>query len=170
MTELVAMTLVRIALCAAVSWLVWRYVGIVLAVLTVPLWGVALARPIVEFAGHFYVWVNRSPLAAWQGRYYNFNGAHLRVIPVAQALWIVDRDIPQVLGEKPTLLLPDQFDATEYGNWRTRASTGFQKPGSSACLNSIRMPSPPACSSGCGAKCFSRSGAGWNCLSAERIC
>jgi hypothetical protein len=83
MRDLIAIALVRLALCAAVSWLVWRYLGLVVAVITVPLWGIALARPIVEFAGHFYDWVNRSPLAAWQGRYYNFNGVHVRVMPVA---------------------------------------------------------------------------------------
>ena len=129
MRDLVAMTLVRMALCAAVSWLVWRYLGIVAAVVTAPLWGVALARPIVEFAGYFYVWVNRSPLAAWQGRYYNFNGVHVRVMPVAQALWIVDRDILKVLGEKPTLLLPDQFDATEYGPIEGTRLHGFSEAG-----------------------------------------
>ena len=72
--------------------------GFVPAVATVPLWGMALARPVVEFAIHFYDRGNRSPLAPWQGRYYNFNGVHLRVMPVAQRLWIVDRDILQVLG------------------------------------------------------------------------
>ena len=129
MLDLVAMTLVRMALCAAVSWLVWRYLGIIPAVATAALWGVALARPVMEFTVYFYDWVNRSPLAAWQGRYYNFNGVHLRVMPVAQALWIVDRDIFQVLGEKPTLLLPDQFDATEYGQIEGTRFYGFSEAG-----------------------------------------
>jgi hypothetical protein len=129
MTDLVILTLVRIALCAAVSWLVWRYLGLVVAVITVPLWGVALARPILEFSGHFYDWLNRSPLAEWQGRYYSFNGVHLRVFPVEQALWIVDRDIFKVLGEKPTLLLPDQFGATEYGAIEGTPFHGFSEAG-----------------------------------------
>ena len=129
MPGLLANTLIRVALCSVVTWTAWRYLGLIPAVLTVPLWGVALAGPLMDWMGHLYDYFNRSPLAPWQGRYYNFAGVHLRVLPVGQTLWIVDRDIFQVLGEKPTLLLPDQFDALEYGLIEGTRFNGFSEDG-----------------------------------------
>lgn len=48
--DLTLRIVLRLALCAAVSWCVWRIGGLAVMVATAPLYGIALARPLMASA------------------------------------------------------------------------------------------------------------------------
>ena len=66
MIESAALRLVlRVALCAALSWGVWRLLGLAPMVATAPLWGIALAKPLVDLVSEarHHMRTSRSHLA-----------------------------------------------------------------------------------------------------------
>jgi len=51
MTRPLVQIVLRIAACALLAWLAWRVAGPTVALLTVPLLGVVVARPLLDLAG-----------------------------------------------------------------------------------------------------------------------
>lgn len=109
--------LVRLALCVLVSGL---FVGIGLQVhpqaggwigfvLSVPLYGTALAKPLLELFEEGITWLAHQPLRQWEGRYYEFNGIQIRVYEDDDKLWFVAKD---VLRATNIPAIPDSFLAT----------------------------------------------------------
>jgi len=96
-----ALLLVRLALssagCALFTWIGWKLGrlpwALVAFVFSTPLFGVAVARPLVELAHEGLSWLWRQPLDAWSGRYYEFNGVHVRVLEDAGRLWFCADDV-----------------------------------------------------------------------------
>jgi hypothetical protein len=98
----VAKLLVRLALCAATTWLIWRYLGLLGAVSTIPLYAAALASPILELLAGTHRAAKELVLADVQGRYYQHRG---HAIDVRQddeeQLWLLVRDVRRVLPALP---------------------------------------------------------------------
>jgi len=94
----------RVAFCSACTWFVyWKMDGLISVVLLSPLWGVLLAKPILEGLGTYFGWVKKQPYIPWQGRYYEFEGTHVRVYEDDDGrLWFCDKDVLKVLGQKPS--------------------------------------------------------------------
>jgi hypothetical protein len=112
-----ALLLVRLALCALVSGLfVWigqqvhaRAGGWIGFVLSIPLYGVALAKPLMEIFEEGFTWLARQPMRRWEGRYYEFNGVQIRVYEHDEKLWFVAKD---VLLATNLPAIPESFLAT----------------------------------------------------------
>ncbi len=97
---------IRVAVASGFSYFVYRWggsfkEGMVYVVLSLPLWGVILAKPILEFFGGYFDWAKREPYAKWQGRYYEFYGTHVRAEEDDEQIWFMERDLLKILGRKP---------------------------------------------------------------------
>jgi hypothetical protein len=123
-----ALLLVRLALCALVSALfIWigqqfhpRAGGWIGFVLSVPLYGTALAKPLVELFCEGITWLSRQPMRHWEGRYYEFNGIQIRVYEDDDKLWFVAKD---VLRATNVPAIPESFAATHSQGFRVLADT-----------------------------------------------
>ena len=62
-------------------------------VFSTPLIGVAIARPVVELVHEGMSWLWHQPMEKWQGRYYAFNGVHIRVLEDEDRPWFCVEDI-----------------------------------------------------------------------------
>ena len=89
----------RGALCVGVSWAVWRVLGPAAMVCSLPLFGIALARPLVDLASdlrHGARWLVWRPE---EGRYYAFHGQQVRVIEdVENVRWVRAADVRRIVG------------------------------------------------------------------------
>jgi hypothetical protein len=79
-TQVLVRIAVRLALCAACSWLVWRTMGLTAMVTTAPLYGIAMARPLMDLASDLRHAAKAHILRKVQGRYYAFRGIPVQVI------------------------------------------------------------------------------------------
>lgn len=69
----------RLAACAAVTWLVWRTFGIFAVVFAAPLFGVALARPILDLMEESAQATRRAACRGLHGRHFEFKGIRIEV-------------------------------------------------------------------------------------------
>jgi hypothetical protein len=104
----------RLAACFAVSYLAYREVGPTTMMLTLPLWGAALARPIIEGVPALLRWAGHLHLQAWEGRYYEFDGRQVRVVTIRDTLWFAEPDVVAILGWAPETLRR-KLGRNEYG-------------------------------------------------------
>lgn len=94
--------LFRLLLCSAVTYLVWRKFGTVAFALSAPLFGVALARPIIELAGEFVLSAKQAALADLQGSHYAYHGFRLGISEDEHPYrWISVRDVRKVIPSLP---------------------------------------------------------------------
>ncbi|MEP6738914.1 MAG: hypothetical protein ABJA61_00960 [Caldimonas sp.] len=99
MSRLLLSIAVRLALCAAVAWGVWRLMGTVALVLTAPLWGIALARPLIEVASDLWHYMRQANWRALEGRHYDFRGKSVSVIEDSdKQRWIRLADARAIVG------------------------------------------------------------------------
>lgn len=96
----------RLALCVAASWLAWRIgsslwgrAGLVPMVCTAPLYGVLLAKPMVELLSELGYW---GRVAAWrdvEGHYFEYRGRPVGVIEDdAHMRWVRAADVRRIVG------------------------------------------------------------------------
>jgi hypothetical protein len=96
---------VRLAVCILLSVLLvkgGRAIGdkpgaVIGFVISVPAWAIAFARPLVELASGIAHAARMQPLRRWQGRYYAFDGVHIRVFEEDDRLYFAARDIATAL-------------------------------------------------------------------------
>ena len=89
----------RLALCAAVSWCVWRVGGLVPMVCTAPLYGIVLARPLLDLMGDMRHQTHALILRPVEGRYYAFHGKPVQVIEdEAHVRWVRAADVRRIVG------------------------------------------------------------------------
>jgi hypothetical protein len=69
--------------------------------MSLPLWGVILAKPILALVGQYFGWAKREPYAKWQGRYYEFYGTHVRAEEDDEQIWFMESDLLKILGRTP---------------------------------------------------------------------
>lgn len=91
--------LIRLALCALVTWAVWRLGSAIAAIGTIALYGIALARPLVDLASELRHQVRRAHWHDREGRHYVFRGVPLSVHEDAEhRRWIRLADVRAVVG------------------------------------------------------------------------
>ena len=125
----------RLALSAAILWAVFHYMGMIPFVLSIPIAGVLLAKPLIEAGGSWLHWAKKQPYAEWHGNYYEFAGTQIRMFEIGRELWVVDEDLLRVIGEKPSLLLGGHYDVLEYGPIDETEFHGFSPAGAAKVLN-----------------------------------
>ena len=99
MSSIAASIAIRLALCAGCSWAAWRFSGLVTMVVTAPLYGVALARPLLELASELR---HRTKALAWrsvEGRHYAFRGVPVQVLEDDEhRRWVRAADVRRIVG------------------------------------------------------------------------
>ena len=88
----------RGGLCLAVSVGVYRWLGPVPMVLTLPLFGVLLARPLMESLSGLLRRIRAAAWAEFEGRHHSVAGRPLRVIEDGADAWLHLRDLRRALG------------------------------------------------------------------------
>ncbi len=105
-----------IAACALLAWLAWRLAGPIVAMLTIPLLAVLLARPLLDLASELK---HQARVLVWQpveGRHFAYHGIPIQVLEdVDHRRWIRAADVRAVIGFTAT----DGALALTYpGGWR----------------------------------------------------
>jgi hypothetical protein len=102
------------AFCAGFTWLGWKLGRgdkgwtLVALVFSIPAFGVAIAKPLVEFMHDGIGWLAEHPMRKYHGRYYAFNDAQVRVIEGEDRLWFGAADVLKACGIRAVpALLPD---------------------------------------------------------------
>jgi hypothetical protein len=89
----------RLALCAAAIYPLWRVFGAFGLLFGAPLLGVALARPLYELTAEFVRLTRWVALRDVQGRYFAFKGQRVRVIEdAAHCRWLKLADVHTIVG------------------------------------------------------------------------
>lgn len=94
--------ILRVLLCAAITGAAFWKLGGTTWVLTLPLWGLALARPLVEAAFQLPALSRRLATLGWEGRYTEFDGLRVRTYVVGRELRVAAADVDAVLGWRDT--------------------------------------------------------------------
>jgi len=86
------------AACAGIVYLGYLYTrdlsGMLIgAILSSPILAVSIARPLVEFAHEGITWLARRPLAKYEGCYYAFDSAQVRIQELHDRLLFHARDV-----------------------------------------------------------------------------
>ncbi|WP_137939817.1 hypothetical protein [Chitinivorax sp. B] len=91
--------------------------------LSLRIWIPIVAAGIISLVG-WLVWLAKyRAYAEWEGRFYSFDGQHLRCYEDRQGhCWFVDRDVLKVIDRKPDTALRRHFSVAEY---RAIADTDF---------------------------------------------
>jgi len=99
MTRILATIALRLAICGGISWAVWRWLGPSQMVPTLGLFGVALARPLIDLAGALRDGMKQVQLAAVEGRHYAFRGRAVQVLDDAdRRRWVRLADVRAIVG------------------------------------------------------------------------
>ena len=99
MSEVLVRIALRLLPCAAHSWLAWRFGGLVVMVTSAPLYGIALARPLLDLASELR---QRTRAAVWhslEGRHFAYRGVPVQVLEDAeQRRWVRAADVRRIVG------------------------------------------------------------------------
>lgn len=103
-----ALLLVRFALsaafCALATWIGWKTGekawALTFFVFSVPVIGVAIAKPLVELSHEGFSWLAGAHSREWHGAYYEFNGVQVRVYEDDERLWFAAADVLKACGMK----------------------------------------------------------------------
>jgi hypothetical protein len=99
MSEVVRRIAWRVALGAAVAWCAWRLGGLTTMVGTLPLFGVLLARPLIDLASALR---HAARAAVWrplEGRHFVFRGTPVQVLEDDDhRRWVRAADVRRVIG------------------------------------------------------------------------
>ncbi|CAN5830150.1 hypothetical protein BH11PSE8_BH11PSE8_12080 [soil metagenome] len=99
MNDLLQRIGIRLLLCVAASWIVWRVGGLAVMIVTAPLYGVALARPLIDLMSGLR---HAADVAVWQsveGRHFAFRGTPVQVLEDADHVrWIRAADVRRIVG------------------------------------------------------------------------
>lgn len=99
MIRIVATIALRLGVCGLVAWAAWRWLGLTTMVTTLPLFGILLARPLLELAGALRDGMKQVQLAAVEGRHYAFRGRHVQVLEDAdRRRWVRLADVRAIVG------------------------------------------------------------------------
>lgn len=94
---------IRLLLCGAVSWVVWRYFGLAVAVASAPLYGIALARPLIDLASDLR---HATRAAVWrplEGRHFVYRGTPVQVLEDDNyRRWVRAADVRAVVDHTAT--------------------------------------------------------------------
>ncbi len=119
----------RLAVCVGVAWTGVMLMGLIGLAITAPIWGVMLAKPILEFFPALHGAIHRQALQEWEGKYYKYGRTHLRVYFDGDDVWFVAKDILSVLDKMPGSWRDARFTPEEYGVIPGRTENGFSPAG-----------------------------------------
>jgi hypothetical protein len=89
----------RLALCVALSWLAWRQGGAVLLCVSLVIWGMALAKPLLESASALRYALRATAWRREEGRYFAYRGVPVQVIEDDdQHCWVRVADVRRIVG------------------------------------------------------------------------
>jgi len=92
----------RTAVCALVTYAVWRILGTVALVVCAPLFGVALARPILDLLGALAAATKQAALAPLAGRHYEHHGTPIDIVEdETHRRWIRLADVRKIISTLP---------------------------------------------------------------------
>jgi hypothetical protein len=128
----------RIALCATVSWILVRFVGWQSTIISVALWGLLLAKPLIGLVAAWFNWARREPYAKWQGNYYEFANVQIRILVRSDGLWFCDADVLQVIGEKPARGMENIYSAADHQRFDDERIAAFSEQGVARVLRASR--------------------------------
>jgi hypothetical protein len=96
---------IRLALCLLLEWVVWRAFGTPSLPLAVPMFGVALARPLIDLGSAIRHELRRAHWRDAQGRHFVFRGHTLHVVEDADhQRWVRLADVRAIVGFTATAL------------------------------------------------------------------
>ena len=130
----------RIALGSVVTWFLYHKSGATGLIFAAPLWGVLLAKPILELMSALVRGAKRS---AWGGRDTDaiaFGIHRLRIRYVAGYPWVVDEDLLAALGEASSDALRRRVDPANCAQLPDSALWGLSERGVVNYLSSSRHP------------------------------
>lgn len=119
----------RVVICVGVTWVGVVLLGLIGYPLTAPIWGLMLAKPIVEFFPAFGRLIHWHAHHEWEGKTYKYNGRHLRVYFDGDHAWFVAKDVLRVLDKKEESWLDTRFARDEYDVIPARRDKGFSPEG-----------------------------------------
>jgi hypothetical protein len=121
--------ILRFAICVGVTWIGVTLTGLIGYPLTAPVWGMAFARPLLEFFPALGRWIHWHAYHEWEGKAYRYNRTHLRVYFDGDNPWFVAKDVLSVLGKTPETWRDARFAPAEYGVIPGRDEHGFSPAG-----------------------------------------
>jgi hypothetical protein len=99
MTDALRALVVRLALCVLLEWLVWRMFGAPGLPFALPMFGVALARPLIDLASAVRHEMRRAHWRDVQGRHFAFRGHPVHVVEDADhRRWVRLADVRAIVG------------------------------------------------------------------------
>jgi len=119
----------RLATCIVVTYVAVMVLGLIGWPITAPIWGVMFAKPILEFFPALQRLVHRHAFLQWEGRYFKYEGIHLRAYFDGDDAWFNAKDVLSVLGKTPASWLETRFTPQEYGVIPCRKDKGFSTAG-----------------------------------------
>lgn len=133
--KIAASLICRVLGCMLITYLGIYIGGVMGGVSSIAAWAVAFAGPIMQLSVWYYETASQQPLKKYQGNYYEFANAQIRVFVVRNKLWCVDVDVLKVIGEKPNVMLESLYTATEYDLITGTKFNGFSEEGVEKLLN-----------------------------------
>ena len=103
MTGLAASIALRLGGCLLLSWAAWHWLGLTSMVTTLPLFGVALARPLLDLAGALQRGMKHAHWHEVEGRHYAYRGRRVQVLDDADRhRWVRLADVRAIIGLTPS--------------------------------------------------------------------
>lgn len=137
---------VRLSLCTAATYLLWRQLGPVGIAVAAPLFGFALARPILELIAESRAVAKRRAFSDIEGRHFEYRGLSLDVVEdEGHHRWISVNDVRKVIESLPRdPVLQKQFpggvqDDPALGSKRIRADALRAYLGKATEADSVRF-------------------------------
>lgn len=102
MVPLLLQIALRTAACALPTYAVWRFMGTIALVVCAPLFGVALARPILDLLAGLGAATKQAALAPLAGRHYEHHGTTIDIVEdESHRRWISLADARRVIATLP---------------------------------------------------------------------
>ena len=93
---------IRLLVCAVVTWLFWRWKGPFGLVFSAPLWGVALARPVIDLLSSTRRAAKAMAYARTEGRYFEHHGHAIDVVDDEDHFrWLSIADVRTIIPGLP---------------------------------------------------------------------
>jgi len=137
---LVKMLAWRLAVGGLATWFLVSRQGLEGYVWAAVVWGLLLARPILESLGLIGHGLRAAALDLRGARLYTFQSRDLRVMLPDNRPWLVDTDLLGLIELKPNPTLTRDFAATEYGAIGNTGLRGFSEAGALKLLTASEHP------------------------------